>query len=285
MSKLKVLWVEDDLLSIYPIIEEVKDHNIDVETAVTPKEALYKLEKEKGNFTAILLDIRMHAGNELSSIETRGGLQTGIALGRKIKENYPSIPIIGISVASEPEVEEWFKKNNFVYLMKPINSKEIVQYITQRKGKNFPRIKKPKVFVVHGHNHNTLHEFTHFIRDTLHLGSPIILREQPSLGRTIIEKFEEESKNIDLVFVLLTPDDTVKSKDISNDEKRRARQNVIFELGYFYAKLQRKRGRVILLHKENIELPTDISGIVYIDISNGIESSGEKIRRELKKWL
>jgi predicted nucleotide-binding protein len=46
-------------------------------------------------------------------------------------------------------------------------------------------------------------------------------------------------------------------------------------------KLGRKSGRIILLHKGPIEIPSDIIGIEYIDITNGIKSAGEGIRREL----
>ena len=42
----------------------------------------------------------------------------------------------------------------------------------------------------------------------------------------------------------------------------RARQNVVFELGYFMGKLGRER--VCLLLKDQVELPSDIGGIVYI---------------------
>jgi predicted nucleotide-binding protein len=44
--------------------------------------------------------------------------------------------------------------------------------------------------------------------------------------------------------------------------KPRARQNVIFELGYFFAKLERKN--VCVLYKQGVEILSDISGIVYI---------------------
>ena len=65
-------------------------------------------------------------------------------------------------------------------------------------------------------------------------------------------------------------------------EKRRARQNVIFELGFFLGKLGRESGKILLLHKGPVEIPSDINGIEYIDISNGIESAGERIRKELR---
>jgi len=67
----------------------------------------------------------------------------------------------------------------------------------------------------------------------------------------------------------------------SNNQKRRARQNVIFELGFFYGQLGRHSGRILVLHKGPVEIPTDISGIIWIDISNGIETAGEIIRKEL----
>lgn len=58
-------------------------------------------------------------------------------------------------------------------------------------------------------------------------------------------------------------------------------KNLIFEMGYFFGKLQRKKGRILLLYKSPLELPSDISGIIYVDISNGIESAGEYIRKQL----
>ena len=87
---------------------------------------------------------------------------------------------------------------------------------------------------------------------------------------------------MDVIFVLFTPDDTVVSPKDANDVKRRARPNVILEMGFFLGKLSRGSGKVLLLHKGPIELPSDISGIEYIDISGGIESVGERIRRELQ---
>ena len=108
----------------------------------------------------------------------------------------------------------------------------------------------------------------------------MILHEQPSLGRTVIEKFEDYAADSALVFVLLTPVDVAAPATEADDMKRRARQNVIFEMGYFLGILGRKSGRVLLLHKGPLDLPSDLSGIVYIDISEGIEAAGEKIRRE-----
>jgi predicted nucleotide-binding protein len=138
-----------------------------------------------------------------------------------------------------------------------------------------------KSFIVHGHDSFAKLELKNYLQNTLGFAEPIILHEQPNLGQTIIEKFESLANNIDFVFVLLTPDDRLCDEGSSNNQKRRARQNVIFELGFFFGKYQRKSGRIFLLYKGELDLPSDISGVVYIDISNGIESCGEDIRKEI----
>ena len=109
------------------------------------------------------------------------------------------------------------------------------------------------------------------------MDEPIILAEKASRGLTIFEKFEKYAKECNLVFVLLTPDDIY-----SDDGKHRARQNVILEMGYFLGMLGRKSGRVILLYKGNLELPSDLSGLVYINIDKGIKAVGEDIRKEIE---
>src|SRR5450432_998282 len=45
--------------------------------------------------------------------------------------------------------------------------------------------------------------------------------------------------------------------------------------------LGRLSGRVLLLHKGPIELPSDLAAVVWIDISAGVKAAGEEIRREL----
>jgi hypothetical protein len=85
-----------------------------------------------------------------------------------------------------------------------------------------------KVFVVHGANREARAETTEFLR-RLQL-EPIVLMEQPDGGRTIIEKFEQNS-DVNFVVVLLTDDDVGGPKD--GHQRPRARQNVVMELGYF----------------------------------------------------
>jgi predicted nucleotide-binding protein len=156
--------------------------------------------------------------------------------------------------------------------------KHLSGYITIDK----PPRQGARTFIVHGHDHDSLYRLKDYIQNVLGLGEPAVLRDMPGLGKTLIEKFEQEADVAEVVFVLLTPDDVAGNLSEPEDQKRRARQNVILELGFFLGRLGRKSGRVLLLHKGPLEIPSDMEGIGYIDISNGIESAGEAIRRELR---
>lgn len=123
-----------------------------------------------------------------------------------------------------------------------------------------------RIFVVHGRDELSKITVARFL-ENLKLEA-IILHEQSSSSRTIIEKLENYS-DVTYAVVLLTPDDVGTLVENSSTEKKlkdkltfRARQNVIFELGYFVGKLG--RAKVCALYKGNIELPTDFAGVVYV---------------------
>ena len=122
-----------------------------------------------------------------------------------------------------------------------------------------------KVFIVHGHAEADKDSLARFLT---RLGlEPIVLHEQASVGRTVIEKFETYSDDIAFAVILLTPDDVGKVADSSDPPSPRARQNVILELGYFMGRLG--RARVCALYKGGVELPSDYQGVIYIDMDSG----------------
>lgn len=126
-----------------------------------------------------------------------------------------------------------------------------------------PAIKgdKNKVFIVHGHDQAAQNMVARFIE---RMGfEAIILHEQTSSGRTVIEKIEDYS-DVGYAVVLYTPDDVGNVKHKAGDLKLRARQNVVFEHGYLISKLSRKNVAAIV--DGEIELPNDISGVVYIKL-------------------
>jgi predicted nucleotide-binding protein len=142
-----------------------------------------------------------------------------------------------------------------------------------------PRLVAPasnKVFIVHGHDDAALHSLARFLEK---LGlEALILRELPNQGRTIIEKFEHSAKEVGFAVILLTPDDL---GGVANKSERssRARQNVIFELGYFAGALG--RGRVCLLRKGEVEIPSDLFGVVYTEMDSA-EGWKSRLAKELK---
>lgn len=129
-------------------------------------------------------------------------------------------------------------------------------------------------FIVHGHNEEVKEKVARFVA---HLKlEPIILHEQPDQGRTIIEKFEANSAEVNFAIVLLTADDEGKAKK-ETDYKKRARQNVIFEMGYFVGLIS--RSHVMFLLEEGVEKPSDLDGIVYTSLK---EDWKTKLFKELQ---
>ncbi len=120
------------------------------------------------------------------------------------------------------------------------------------------------IFLVHGHDHRVLHYAARVVqqctgRDVL------ILHEQPNGGRTLLEKFEEEAAGAAYAVVLLTGDDEGGLVGAGTHTPR-ARQNVVFELGFFFGKLGRKRVSVLL--DKGVEEPSDLNGLVYIPLAD-----------------
>jgi len=116
-----------------------------------------------------------------------------------------------------------------------------------------------KIFLVHGHSEDVNRAVASFLR-TLSL-EVVILREQPNQGQTIIEKFEKNS-DVGFAVVLLTPDDSGAPIRDATGAKKRARQNVILELGYFIAKLGREH--VCPIYVDEVELPSDLLGVLWV---------------------
>lgn len=135
-----------------------------------------------------------------------------------------------------------------------------------------------KVFIVYGHDIECREQLELLLR-RMKL-EPVILQNLPIAGDTIIEKLEA---NIDVRYacVLLTPDDEGHPVGQPKEKKVRARQNVILELGMFLVRLGRKR--VAILHKGSLELPSDISGLIYIRFNKRVDEVKERLGAELQE--
>lgn len=119
-----------------------------------------------------------------------------------------------------------------------------------------------KIFIVHGHDGELKQSVARMIEKQNI--TAVILSEQTNTGLTIIEKFEKNS-DVGCAICLFTADDVGRAKNDA-DEKPRARQNVVFEAGYFIGKLGRER--IIILSDSNVEIPSDLAGVVYTETQN-----------------
>ncbi len=135
--------------------------------------------------------------------------------------------------------------------------------------------KSNKVFIVHGHDNDVKNEVARFLGK---IGlEEIILHERPNIGRHLLTKFQDESEGASFAVVLMTPDD--EGGVPGSPPRKRARQNVVFELGFFIGKLG--ASHVAALVKGDVKKPSDFDGVAYIPLD---PAGGWKalLARELK---
>jgi predicted nucleotide-binding protein len=131
-----------------------------------------------------------------------------------------------------------------------------------------------RVFISHGHDH-VWREVQTFIEKECQPKLPTLeLAHEASKGRTIIEKLDGESQNCSYAVILMTGD------DIAGDETR-ARENVIHEIGFFQGRYG--RGRVCLMHEDSVNIPSNLSGVVYCAFPKGrVSAALIELQRELR---
>lgn len=139
------------------------------------------------------------------------------------------------------------------------------------------------IFIVYGHDEVARDELELMLR---RWGlNPIILSRELPEGRTLIEALEHYINRVKYGIVLATPDDVGYKKGFEAQKKYRARQNVVFELGMLFAKLGRNNVSVLVKNTDDLEMekPSDINGVIYLDYKNSVGEKVEVIKRSLKK--
>lgn len=162
----------------------------------------------------------------------------------------------------QAEIDAWKSGQDELCILIETMIKELHLSLADKK-KEIHMGEKDKIFIVHGHDEALKYQVSDWLR-SLEL-EPIILHLQASGGvKSIIDKIGKYS-DVSSAIILMTSDDVGKAKSEA-DYKDRARQNVVFEAGYFIGKLGPER--VIMLHENGVELPGDLGGCVYIN-ANG----------------
>ena len=146
--------------------------------------------------------------------------------------------------------------------------------------KNTPKVKNDskKIFIVHGHDEIARLQLSKILKDDLGF-EPVILQEEPNVSlETIITKFERLAKDCSAAIILFTPDDEANGK-------LRARQNVILELGYFLGRFQdQPNRRIIIIKTGEIEIPSDISGVLYLEYFKNMKEIFYDLKKQFETW-
>jgi len=132
------------------------------------------------------------------------------------------------------------------------------------------------IFIVHGHDELNLLRLEKMLRERWGI-DPIILNAEPSKGRTLIEKFEQEAQRATYAMILFTPDDLI---EVAGTQYAQARPNVIFELGWFFGRLGRQK--VCILFKKGTKIHSDLDGIMRIEFNETVNEKLVDIEKELK---
>jgi predicted nucleotide-binding protein len=271
-----VLLVEDDSYAAQEYGDALSLSGLNVIYAYSPDDALEAIRRCGEEIFLVIVDIRMPAGDYFSQFETVGGRRTGVLLAQEILEIADSVNLIALSNSSDSLDISWFEaRDNCHYCSKreyqPDRLTEYVQIYVMR---NFSSV---RCFVIHGHDLPLANELKTFLHEWFGFVHVTILAREKSRGMTVIEKLEDHLDKAHFVFALFTPDDLV----VEPNTEKRARQNVVFEFGYALGLYGRKSGRVFFLCKNGVEVPSDLKGIIAIDITRGIASAETEIRMEM----
>ena len=117
-ERIKILFVEDDIVQLKPVLSILEKEGYIVETANDGKKAMDYLEIESDLPDLILSDIFMPNMN-------------GFELCVEVKKTYPNIPFIMLTVHDDDEnLQKTFESNAIDYLGKPFTKTELLMRIT-----------------------------------------------------------------------------------------------------------------------------------------------------------
>lgn len=198
---------------------------------------------------------------EVKRIAIKQTDKTAAELSKYENDHMPSNVIMFVSPSDIVSYEKYTKDitKEVFDRVKAKLSKATPTTPSEIESKKSAALDRSKVFIVHGRDDLAKMSAARFVEK---LGlKAVILHEQVSGGKTIIEKIEEHT-NVGFALVLYTPCDL--GGLVGDPPKSRARQNVVFEHGYLISKLGRRN--VCALVKNGTEVPNDISGVVYVPL-------------------
>lgn len=198
-------------------------------------------------------------------------------LMKLIPDLYADLPLIKLP---EPEGRNNDGEGIYTYTQ-IIPIIQSIDYILEvrtnyRIGENTDSEERPKrIFISHGSSKEWYKVQAYLEKD---LGfTTLELAQEVNLGRTVLQKLNDEASRCGVAVILMTGDDILEGEV-------RARENVMHEIGFFQGKYGLHN--VTLLHEEGVNIPSNIHGLVYISFpKETVEATFGALDRELKAQL
>lgn len=200
-------------------------------------------------------------------------------LKQKLPELYSDIPDIPLpssrDVASIGGTAKQYYRIEIDPLIRNLN------YVLElranyRIGEKIENQNRPnRIFISHGQS-TEWYKVQSFIEKDIQLKT-LELAQEPSIGRTVLQKLNDEANRCGYAVIVMTGDDIV-------GDQKRARENVMHEIGFFQGKYGLQN--VTLLHEEGVNIPSNIHGLVYIPFpKDTLEATFGALFRELKAQI
>jgi predicted nucleotide-binding protein len=184
-------------------------------------------------------------------------------------ETWPQLEMVPVAPGQPPP--KHFSRAQALRLVRDIDQ---VFEIRANSQLAYPTREAPRrVFITHGRS-NDWRAVQAFIEKDVQLRTTELAQE-PNAGQTLIEKLESNADRCDSAVIVMTGD------DVANGSESRVRENVMHEIGFFQGRYGRKA--VILLHEEDVNIPSNLGGVAYIPFPKGrIEAGFHVLQRELR---
>jgi predicted nucleotide-binding protein len=270
---MRILVIDDDPTVIDFLRKNLESIGCLITTARDMRSAKKSIDELELPFEVAIVDfyIPEKPGDDLDHI------MRGEALAHYIRRSSPSTKIVGLSgyIDKLPLgvlhdlYSDFLHKPDLMMGFSPVQLFETLDALVGTDGM------RQRLFIAHGKDEEAVQELRSELENLLPRSEIIVLREAAGNTQSIFDVFEAEVRRVDAAFILLTPDDSCEQPH--GREERRARQNVILELGYFLGRFHRHSGRVILLKHADVDCPSNINGLRYIDITEGIASKREEM--------
>lgn len=143
------------------------------------------------------------------------------------------------------------------------------------KENNKPNTKQQSIFIGHGHS-NLWNQVIRMLKDDCNFNNCIYFEKNSQSGKFIGEALNEFKNDATFAIIVMTAEDETK------EDKLRARQNVIHEIGFFQGKLG--FDKVAILKQDDVESFSNIDGLQYIPFTgNNINQTFYDLQKMLKR--